>query len=119
MYSTRQKLTKYYSLPKAWLLDMTENHRIEYKRELTGNLEKEVVAFLNAREGGVLYIGMDDDGKAIGVQNCDQVQLIIKDRLKNNIQPSIMGLFEICTKNMTVKILSESPSRVAWKSPTS
>ncbi len=74
---------------------MTENHRIEYKRELTGHLEKEVVAFLNAREGGVLYIGIDDDGKAIGVQNCDQVQLIIKDRLKNNIQPSIMGLFEI------------------------
>lgn len=74
---------------------MTENHRIEYKRELTGNLEKEVVAFLNAREGGVLYIGIDDDGKAIGVPNCDQVQLIIKDRLKNNIQPSIMGLFEI------------------------
>jgi len=74
---------------------MTENHRIEYKRELTGHLEKEIVAFLNAREGGVLYIGMDDDGKAIGVPDCDQVQLVIKDRLKNNIQPSIMGLFEI------------------------
>lgn len=42
---------------------MTENQRIEYKRELTDNLEKEVVAFLNAREGGVLYIGIDDDGR--------------------------------------------------------
>lgn len=74
---------------------MTENHRIEYKRELTDNLEKEVVAFLNAREGGVLHIGIDDDGKTIGVQNFDQIQLIIKDRLRNNIRPSIMGLFEI------------------------
>jgi len=31
---------------------MTENNRVEYKRELTDGLEKEAVAFLNAREGG-------------------------------------------------------------------
>lgn len=30
-----------------------ENSRIEYKRELTDGLEKEVVAFLNSCEGGV------------------------------------------------------------------
>ena len=74
---------------------MSESNRIEYKRELTGNLEKEVVAFLNAREGGVIYIGLDDRGRAFGVTACDRVQLAVKDRLKNNIQPSIMGLFEI------------------------
>lgn len=34
---------------------MTENHRIEYKRELTGHLEKEIVAFLNAQESGLPY----------------------------------------------------------------
>ena len=72
-----------------------ESNRIEYKRELTDNLEKEVVAFLNAREGGVIYIGVDKDGTVFGVQDCDKLQLAIKDRLKNNIQPSIMGLFEI------------------------
>lgn len=72
-----------------------ENNRIEYKRELTDGLEKEVVAFLNAREGGVLYIGIDNDGAVFGVEDCDKLQLAIKDRLKNNIQPSIMGLFEI------------------------
>jgi len=74
---------------------MTESNRIEYKRELTPNLEKEVVAFLNAREGGVLYLGLDDHGQAVGLQACDQLQLTIKDRLKHNIQPSMMGLFEI------------------------
>ena len=74
---------------------MTENHRIEYKRELTDNLEKEVVAFLNSRDGGVVYIGIGDDGSVIGVPRCNQVQLTVKDRLKNNIQPSIMGLFDI------------------------
>lgn len=39
---------------------MTESNRIEYKRELTDSLEKEVVSFLNAREGGVVY-GLDLD----------------------------------------------------------
>ena len=74
---------------------MTESSRIEYKRELTDDLEKEVVAFLNAREGGVIYIGLDDSGQVFGVNECDRVQLAVKDRLKNNIRPSIMGLFEI------------------------
>jgi len=83
----------------------TESNRIEYKRELTDNLEKEVVAFLNAREGGVLYIGIDKNGTVFGVENSDKVQLAIKDRLKNNIQPSIMGLFEIILEKVAEKEL--------------
>ncbi len=73
-----------------------ENNRIEYKRELSDSLEKEVVAFLNYREGGVIYIGVDDSTKkAVGLMNCDMVQLQIKDRLKNNILPSCFGLFDV------------------------
>jgi predicted HTH transcriptional regulator len=74
---------------------MTESNRIEYKRELTDSLEREVVAFLNYRDGGIIYLGVDDHGKAVGLANPDDLQLKIKDRLKNNIQPSIMGLFDI------------------------
>jgi ATP-dependent DNA helicase RecG len=73
---------------------MTENNRIEYKRELTDGLEKEVVAFLN-KDGGDLYIGIDDKGNSIGVKHADSDMLKIKDRLKNNISPSCMGLFDI------------------------
>jgi len=74
---------------------MTESNRIEYKQELTDKLEKEVVAFLNYREGGIIYLGINNDGVAVGVDDCDSVQLKIKDRLKNNIQPSCMGLFDV------------------------
>lgn len=74
---------------------MTENNRIEYKRELTDGLEKEVVAFLNYHDGGLIYIGLDSNGKVHGVPDCDAVQLAIKDRLKNNIQPSCLGLFDV------------------------
>lgn len=74
---------------------MPETNRIEYKQELTGDLEKEVVAFLNYHEGGIIYIGLDKKGKVAGVSDSDSDMLKIKDRLKNNILPSCMGLFDV------------------------
>ncbi len=35
---------------------LQENSRTEFKSELNDKLEKEVVAFLNNKEGGILYI---------------------------------------------------------------
>ena len=72
-----------------------ESNRIEYKRELTDGLEKEAVAFLNYKEGGVLYIGIDRDGSVAGISSPDDVQLGIKDKLKYNILPSCLGLFDV------------------------
>lgn len=74
-----------------------ENNRTEFKAELNDKLEKEVVAFLNNREGGILYIGVDDDGKPVGLSALDETQLKIADRIKNNILPSTLGLFDIVT----------------------
>ena len=75
------------------LFIMTESNRIEFKRELTKELdiEREVVAFLNYREGGIIYIGIDDSGQAVGVQDIDGDMLRIKDRIRNGISPSPMG----------------------------
>jgi len=56
-----------------------ETNRIEYKEKLTDDLEKEVVAFLNSK-GGDIYIGVKDDGAAVGVKNPDKIQLEIKIR---------------------------------------
>lgn len=74
-----------------------ESQHLEFKQQLTDKLdfEKEIIAFLNLREGGVLYIGVTDKGEVQGVDNADQLQLKIKDRIKNNIQPSTMGLFDV------------------------
>lgn len=76
---------------------MSETTRIEYKEILTKELdiEKEVIAFLNYKEGGYIYIGIDKNGKAIGVDDVDDCMLKLKDRIKNNISPSAMGLFDI------------------------
>ena len=59
-----------------------ETNRIEYKQELTDDLEKESVAFLNYLEGGVLYIGIEKTDTAIGAPNIDLDKPPIKDRLK-------------------------------------
>ncbi len=77
---------------------MTETNRIEYKQELTESLEKEVIAFLNYREGGIIYIGVDKLGKTIGLVDSDGDQLKIKDRLKHNILPSCLGLFDVVSE---------------------
>lgn len=76
---------------------MQETNRIEYKRELTPELdiEKEIIAFLNYKEGGYIYIGIDKDGSTVGVNDVDDCMLKLKDRIKHNISPSAMGLFDI------------------------
>ena len=81
---------------------MTETNRIEFKRELTRELdiEREVVAFLNYREGGIIYIGIDNNGNPIGVSDIDGDMLRIKDRIRNGISPSPMGLFDVVVERI-------------------
>ena len=42
---------------------MPENKHTEFKLKVTPELEKEVVAFLNSNEGGVIYIDKTWDWK--------------------------------------------------------
>ena len=71
-----------------------ETESVELKEIINDDLEKEVVAFLNSHYG-VIYIGVNNDGEIVGVNNHDDIILKIVDRLKNNIEPSIIGLFEV------------------------
>ena len=101
---------------------MSETNRIEYKRELTKDLdiEKEVIAFLNYHEGGIIYIGIDKDGSDIGVEDVDSDMLKIIDRLKNNILPSCLGLFDIRAekreeKDLIKVIIASGPEKPYFK----
>jgi predicted HTH transcriptional regulator len=82
-----------------------ESHRIEYKSELTKHLdiEKEVIAFLNSKEGGVIYFGINNNGDTLGINDADGDMLKIKDRIKNNILPSAMGLFDVILEEIESK----------------
>jgi predicted HTH transcriptional regulator len=72
-----------------------ETDRIEYKRELNDRLERTVVSFLNYPGGGEVIIGVEDNGDAVGVVDIDSTQLKIIDRIRNNIKPQTLGLFDV------------------------
>lgn len=72
-----------------------ESQTCEFKRELNDSLEKEVVAFLNSSLGGDIYIGVADDGSIVGITNPDALMLAISDRIRSNIQPTCLGLYDI------------------------
>jgi predicted HTH transcriptional regulator len=101
---------------------MSETNRIEYKQELTPNvdIEKEVVAFLNYHEGGYIFIGIDNEGNIRGVSDPDGDMLKLKDRIKNNIMPSCMGLFDVQAekrenKNIIKIIIASGPEKPYYK----
>lgn len=81
---------------------MFETSNVEFKRELNDKFEKEVVSFLNAK-GGHIFIGINDDGSTYGVENIDELQLAIKNRIKDWIAPSPVGFFEIIVEQKDSK----------------
>ena len=85
------------------MLGLLEDKRNEFKIKLTDTLEKEVIAFLNT-EGGNIFIGIDDKGNINGVTgNIDLLQRTIKDRIKDNIMPSTLGLFDVVVNELKGK----------------
>ena len=80
-----------------------ETNRIENKEQLNEDFEQEVIAFLNYKEGGIIYVGINKNGQVVGVDNTDLTQLQIKDRIKNNIQPSTLGLFDVTVETIDNK----------------
>ena len=79
------------------VMALTETENREYKRQIPGDIEKAVVAFLNA-SGGEIYVGMEDNGIVYGVTNYDETVRSFIDKIKNNITPSVMGLFTVSPK---------------------
>lgn len=85
------------------MVDVIEDVRNEFKVKVTDKLENEVISFLNTN-GGNIYIGVNDKGEVIGIKgNVDLLQRTIKDRLKDNIMPSIVGLYDVVLKSQEDK----------------
>ena len=49
-----------------------ESERVEYKSQMIDDIYKGVIAFANT-DGGILYIGIDDQGNRIGIENVDDL----------------------------------------------
>lgn len=72
-----------------------ENINREFKELYVSDIKKTVVAFANT-EGGILYIGVNDAGEIVGVQNVDEVMQQVANTLKDSIAPDIMPFVKIC-----------------------
>jgi len=77
---------------------MIEGMRVEFKREYAETIRKTVVAFANT-EGGTIYIGIDDDGSIVGVEDPDDVQKKVVSSCHDGIAPDVMQ-FLSCTRNL-------------------
>ncbi len=85
------------------MIDVIEDVRNEFKIKVTDKLENEVISFLNTN-GGNIFIGVNDKGEVVGIKgNVDFLQRTIKDRLKDNIMPSIVGLYDVVLKSQEDK----------------
>ena len=65
-----------------------ETENIEFKSRFTEDIYKEVIAFANT-DGGVVYVGMDDHGSAVGLTDVDQEYTRITNGIRDAILPDV------------------------------
>lgn len=66
----------------------TESELVELKSEVVNDICKEVIAFANTK-GGTMYVGVQDDGYVLGVENADRVTLQINNMVRDSIKPDV------------------------------
>lgn len=81
-----------------------ETENIEFKSQVTDEIYKEVIAFANT-DGGTIYIGIDDNGNAIGLDNVDETYTRITNGIRDAIQPDVTMFIKYTLQdNQVVKI---------------
>ena len=65
-----------------------ESETVELKEIVTDDIKKEIIAFANCN-GGKLYVGVQDDGTIIGVEDADSISLQISNMIRDTIKPDI------------------------------
>lgn len=81
-----------------------ESERIEYKQQMVDDIYKEVIAFANT-EGGVIYVGVDDQGNLIGLDNVDETYTRLTNGIRDAIQPDVtMFVRYVLQDNKVIRI---------------
>jgi len=94
---------------------MNESKTIEFKREYTDDIKKTVVAFANS-DGGTIYIGIQDDGTAVGVSDADDTILRMTNAVRDAIRPDVTlfvecDIEEIENKTVVVAAIQRGTAR--------
>lgn len=81
-----------------------ESYTVELKRELNTDFKKEIIALANC-DGGEIYVGIDDNGKVIGIQNAEKTMEAIGSMIRDGIKPDLTAytsIEEINENDLTV-----------------
>ena len=65
-----------------------ETENIEFKAQFTEVIYKEVIAFANT-DGGVVFVGIDNNGNAVGLADVDQEYTRITNGIRDAIVPDV------------------------------
>jgi len=65
-----------------------ETENIEFKAQFTEEIYKEVIAFANT-DGGIIYVGIDDNGNAVGLDDPDKEYTRITNGIRDSIMPDV------------------------------
>ena len=73
---------------------MSESVNTEFKREFSDSVKKTAVAFANTN-GGNMYIGVDDSGVPVGIDEPDLAVRQVTDSIRNSIKPDLTRFMKI------------------------
>ena len=94
-------------------LFLSENAVIEFKREYTSDIIKTVIAYANT-SGGTLYIGVDDNGGAYGVDDIDATMLRASNTIRDSVKPDVTMFVdyaqEVIDNKAVIKIVVQKGS---------
>lgn len=65
-----------------------ESETVELKSKVENDITKEVIAFANS-QGGTIYVGVDDKGTVIGIDDADKTTLQINNMVRDSIKPDV------------------------------
>lgn len=82
-----------------------ETENIEFKVGFTEEIYKEVIAFANT-DGGVIYVGIDNDGNVVGLTDVDNEYTRITNGIRDAIMPDVtMFVRYTIQENKVVRIM--------------
>ena len=92
-----------------------EDQNTELKVELTKDIKKEIIAFANTNDG-TIYIGIDDNGKVIGLKNAEKDLEALSGMIREGIKSDLtlytkIYIEEIDNKDIIIVKVSEAPNK--------
>ncbi len=65
-----------------------ESETVELKLDYSENIRKDIIAFANTN-GGIIYIGITDNGEAVGVLSADEMIQRVANMVRDSIRPDL------------------------------